>query len=180
VGEGQQTRCFHAEGLDGVADWHRVLSERISKAERELASQPAAVEPGVVSKASKPAQRHWTSNAGVLSLACVVVFFVLSWAKRTPWGNTVVRAQTQLVSLAAEVRGFGDTMGRYPATIDELGYRLKFVFADGRALDPWGRAYVYTRTAPTSEATAPSAKGAFELRSLGPDGVPSEDDLHSK
>jgi type II secretion system protein G len=41
--------------------------------------------------------------------------------------------------------------------------------ADQLFIDPWGKAYVYRQT--------PDGEKPFELKSLGPDGVESEDDI---
>jgi hypothetical protein len=73
-----------------------------------------------------------------------------------------------LTELAVEVRGYHGIQGRLPTALTELGYRLQFVFADGRPLDAWGRPLAYRVV----------GEHEFEISSLGRDGVESADDLH--
>jgi oligopeptide transport system ATP-binding protein len=182
VGAGHQTRCFHAEGLEGASDWHAVLSERIAKAETDLRAATmasgAVAEPAVRATKAASRPRRWLPTFSLLALAAAALLVLSLWVSPSPWGNKAVRAEQQVRALDAEVRGFSHTMGRLPATLDELGYRLQFVFPDGRAIDPWGRSYVYTLP-PATDAAA-TTKPDFMLSSLGPDGVPSGDDVRAK
>jgi oligopeptide/dipeptide ABC transporter ATP-binding protein len=77
------------------------------------------------------------------------------------WENSRKHAQAEweLASLRAEIDGFRKTRGEYPAALEELDWRLFYIFQDGRARDPWGQLWRYER----------SADGAsFALQSSGP------------
>ncbi len=53
------------------------------------------------------------------------------------------QAQRELRALGLELEGYRGTVGRYPPSLGELGYRLGFVFGVRRAVDPWGTPYQY-------------------------------------
>jgi oligopeptide/dipeptide ABC transporter ATP-binding protein len=91
-------------------------------------------------------------------------------------GGTV-QAQRKIRQATLEIRFLRDEVASYrqltgtpPARLTELGFRLGFMFDDGLAIDPWGTPYRY----------APTIPGASDLlvTSLGPDRIPSADDLH--
>ena len=102
--------------------------------------------------------------ASLAVLAAVVL--ALGFAKGRADGRRAVR---ELDAIAEALETRSRLAGGYPATLDELGWRLPPIVGGTEAVDPWGRALRYR---------APGPNGAhFELRSLGPDGVPSSDDL---
>jgi hypothetical protein len=81
-------------------------------------------------------------------------------------------AARELDALVGEILERERVTQALPESLDELGWRLPPIFGGNRAVDPWGRALVYRVLG------GAAVKGArFELTSLGPDGVPSPDDL---
>ena len=88
-------------------------------------------------------------------------------------------ARVQLQELREILATFKDDVGRYPTTSEALAALMNPPSAEKRAkkqyvpripLDPWGNEYVYR--CPGVRGTGP-----YDLGSLGPDGVPSADDL---
>lgn len=72
-------------------------------------------------------------------------------------------------AVALELSAHATNTGSYPATLDDLGFRLYPLFERGIPNDPWHRPYVYR---------APGSAGRpYDLESTGADGVPSADDL---
>jgi type II secretory pathway pseudopilin PulG len=103
----------------------------------------------------------------VLALASVLLALAV-------WRGSARRhtAERQLELVAGELHARARVTGGYPASLSELGWRLPPIFGRTEAIDPWGRALFYR---------PPGANGgAFDLKSLGPDGVQSADDLPRK
>jgi hypothetical protein len=79
------------------------------------------------------------------------------------------QAEGELASLGSQIEARAALAGAPPVALEDLGWRLFEVFDDGRAVDPWNRSWQYR---------VPGRRGApFDLWSLGPDGVPSADDV---
>jgi oligopeptide transport system ATP-binding protein len=191
VEPGHAVSCFHAYDAEGP-DWYRLVNERIERAiaanasHAPQASPVAALAPmradlapaapqAVVAAPHEGARRALPLTATprrrmvvvVLALATVMVAF-------TAWRGSARRhtAERQVELLAAELHARARIAGGFPASLSELGWRLPPIFGRAEAIDPWGRALFYR---------PPGANGgAFELKSLGPDGVQSGDDLPRK
>jgi hypothetical protein len=192
VEPGHAVSCFHAYDAEGD-DWYRLVNERIEQAIATNASvtpQPppvAALAPvrtvptSPTPKATAPAPARGarralaplTATPRRQVLAVVLTLALLSIAL-TAWRSAARRhtAQRQLELVAAELGARARITGTYPESLSELGWRLPPIFGRTEAIDPWGRALVYRPPA--------ASGGAFELKSLGPDGVPSADDLPRK
>jgi hypothetical protein len=88
---------------------------------------------------------------------------------RLPDAIRASRAREQIALLERALHARHDLTGSYPRRLTDLGWRLYALLDDGETVDPWGRRYVY-RT--------PGTEGRpFDLGSLGPDGLPSGDDV---
>ncbi len=84
----------------------------------------------------------------------------------------ISRAQADIQSIGLALRMYELDNGEYPSSLDALvsnpgarnwnGPYLE----GGLPTDPWGNAYLYTRT-----------ENSYSLRSLGPDGVQSDADI---
>src|SRR5262249_36081292 len=99
----------------------------------------------------------------VLPLVLLLAFFGARAAFRR------VVAERELRALTSELLAKTKLTGSVPASLAELGWRLPPIFGSDGPVDPWGHAFRY-RVLPG---------GGFELTTLGPDGVPSKDDLVS-
>jgi oligopeptide/dipeptide ABC transporter ATP-binding protein len=192
VEPGHAVSCFHAYDAEGD-DWFRLVNERIERAIAANASvtpQPPAVAAlapvrpiptSAPPKAPAPAPAEGARRALApltatprRRMVVLVLTLALVTVALTAWRSSARRhtAERQLELLAAELDARARVTGTYPESLSELGWRLPPIFGRTEAIDPWGRAFVYRR---------PAAKGgAFELTSLGADGVPSADDLPSK
>ena len=189
-------RCFHAEGAGGD-DWFREVSGRIETATRAneeatppppRVSLPDALPEAAPSERTLPrevpeppqespkrsriaagaalALRQATKHPFVALLAFVLLVFALKLVKTR---LDVKRARLELDQLAGELEARSRLAGGYPESLDELGWRLPPIVGGPDAVDPWGRPLRYRAPGPSG--------AAFELQSLGPDGVPSSDDL---
>ena len=93
------------------------------------------------------------------------------------------RAQSDILSLGTQLRVYAAETGSYPTTEQGLSalvsrptkppipanWRQRL---NSRILDPWGRPYVYSFPSANDPA-------AFDLFSVGPDGVVSADDIRA-
>jgi oligopeptide/dipeptide ABC transporter ATP-binding protein len=194
VEAGHAVRCFHAEGRGG-ADWFRDVTARIERAVAENAihtpppprvALPEAAPEHPAEDASVRGERAHEPSAAAsplrvhlrrlgsltrrrplstLALGVLVLFALGSVRTRFE----VRTARNELDQIARELEARSRLLGSYPASLDELGWRLPPILGGTQAVDPWGRALRYRTPGPGS---AP-----FELRSLGPDGVASADDV---
>jgi peptide/nickel transport system ATP-binding protein len=191
-------RCLHAEGLSGdgaFRELDRRIEAQIAKNIASAAAAPArplspsgrggdrpdqSVEP----KRPPPPALAWLAARPLHRRALVAVLLVL-----LVLGVGTVRsgirkraAARELDALVDEILARERVTQTLPASLDELGWRLPPIFGGTRAVDPWGRELVY-RVLGTGRGTRPvrsqprSKAARFELSSLGPDGVPSADDL---
>jgi oligopeptide/dipeptide ABC transporter ATP-binding protein len=191
VEDGHSVRCFHAYDAPSD-DWYRVVNERIERAIRERPVEPARVEtrppfepndaklaasvatPTDAPSASPsamtspdPARRSWRMPLALLVAAAFGVLLALVPLSRR------LQATRDLRALATEVEAYRRNTGRYPKSLDELGWRLPPLLRGGALVDPWGRPWQYRTPGPPQL----SYMRPYELRSLGPDGVRSRDDF---
>ncbi len=84
-------------------------------------------------------------------LGVVLVGALLS---SVPLRGALQRRQTlqDIAFLKGEIAAFERNVGRRPARLSELGFRLYQRFGDGRARDPHGRAYLYQSASNAVEA----------------------------
>jgi oligopeptide/dipeptide ABC transporter ATP-binding protein len=199
-----EVRCFHAQGLAGE-DFYPELEVRIEAQIRsneirtpppprvslgpppaDVAAPPPAVvvEPAPTTpagsaqaatpKAGLPLRAAVKSGRRALSpqarrfvwiaapLVLVLGFLGLRGVARR------AAAESDLRALTAELSAKSELTGTVPESIADLGWRLPPLFGRRGAVDPWGRAWSY-RVLPDG--------GGFELVTLGPDGVKSNDDI---
>jgi hypothetical protein len=184
---GHQVRCLHAEGLSGEGAFQE-LEERI---ERQMAmnvataakapvrsltpggrgsdrpartEDPALPSPGRARLAARPLHRR--ALAALVEARLVLVVGAARSAQKKS------AAARELDALVAEILELERVTQALPDSLDDLGWRLPPIVGGTRAVDPWGRALGYRVLG------ASTVKGArFEVTSLGPDGVPSPDDL---
>jgi oligopeptide/dipeptide ABC transporter ATP-binding protein len=180
---GHSVRCVHAFDLPQDGDWHAELSRRIERATVENAARetPSAVLPSdavwrppspegraaprAAAPERKPPGHALGRNAAFVAVLCAALAVWHLMAERARRN----RAQVELRELAAEIRGHEKHAGALPGQLSELGWRLYPIFPNGIPRDPWGRPLVYR---------VPGSNGRpFDLRSTGPDGVPSADDV---
>jgi oligopeptide/dipeptide ABC transporter ATP-binding protein len=176
---GHEVRCFHSENVVGEG-WYAEVEARI-EAQRTAnqhatpappavalepvprgVPEPAAETPGVpvpVRRALSPSLRKKLTL--VLPLALIAAFFGARAAYRR------VAAERELRALSAELLAKAKLTGVVPESIADLGWRLPALFGSKGAVDPWGHPFRY-RVLPGGSA--------FELTTLGPDGVVSSDD----
>jgi oligopeptide/dipeptide ABC transporter ATP-binding protein len=192
VQPGHTVHCVHAYDLPGGENWHAELSHRIEEATAENAaaalaattSAPAAeasesladwghawkgrrdarpsTSPTTGTRASKASPRR----AGAAIALTLAVALFLGHLIAENWRRG--RARWQVRTLSAEIDARARLVGAFPERLSDLGWRLYPIFPDGVPEDPWGRRLEYR---------APAGERRFELTSLGPDGVPSADDL---
>lgn len=198
LGTKRTVRCFHAEGLSESEDWYAPLvarleaaqqarREAVAKAEPQLTMiGPLAAEDGREDAAHGDTGGAATTSATPSSVSPAAAEDPLSWGRRlvlwgclvlvlvAAWGSARMAARPalarrQLTALRAEVQGYRAATGRLPGSLDELGYRLGFVFGRAKPHDPWGNGYQYQVSGDASQ---------FELSSTGPDGLAAtRDDL---
>jgi general secretion pathway protein G len=184
-------RCFHAYDAPGD-DWYRIVNERIERAMGERRPEPVAVPPlapfepndaKLAASVATPtgaatssrsattspdtAKRSWRMPLALLAAAAVGVLLALVPLSRR------LQATRDLRALATEVEAYRRNTGRYPKSLDELGWRLPPLLRGGALVDPWGRPWQYRTPGPVQL----SYMRPYELRSLGPDGVRSRDDF---
>jgi oligopeptide transport system ATP-binding protein len=185
--EGHHVRCLHAEGLSGEGAY-RELDQRIERRIAENAASGGARPPRPLSPAGRGSDRPdraplperprppllaWLAARPLRRRAAVVVALVLLalvvGAVRN--GSRKRAAARELEALVGEILERERVTASLPESLDDLGWRLPPIVGGTRAVDPWGRPLVY-------RVLGAAEKGArFEVASLGPDGVPSTDDL---
>jgi peptide/nickel transport system ATP-binding protein len=203
VESGHGVRCFHSAGVGGD-DWYAEVDARITaqiaknqletpppprvalpeapsealpEAAPNTASSPAASSEPAAAEAPAPAPSPATARVAAVArrarrhpyAALAVVALLVLGIRLLHTYRTERTARRELEQIAAELEARAQLAGTYPRTLDELGWRLPPIVGDTRAVDPWGRSLRYRTPGPGG---AP-----FTLESLGPDGVPSTDDL---
>jgi oligopeptide/dipeptide ABC transporter ATP-binding protein len=190
VEPGHTVKCFHSYDLDEGDDWSRVVSERIERAMQEnapalaksamdeavratLARSTAVRRAPRIASAAQRTTNEETPLSGWGALVRFSIFLVLvglSWfAVRGSDFARRRKASKELSALTQALDERATITGAYPRDLDELGFRLFPIFEDGNPVDPWGRRFRYRTTGDDGRA--------FELKSLGPDGVVSGDDV---
>jgi oligopeptide/dipeptide ABC transporter ATP-binding protein len=185
---GHPVRCLHAEGLSGDGAFRELderIEQQIAKNAKSAGKTPVrplspagrgSDRPDHVAEEKRPlppalgwlAARPWhrrTLVAVALLLLVVTVGAIRDGARR----RAAARALEALVHEISERERVTQAL---PENLDDLGWRLPPIVGGTRAVDPWGRPLVYRVLG------SAAVKGArFEVKSLGPDGVPSADDL---
>jgi oligopeptide/dipeptide ABC transporter ATP-binding protein len=185
---GHPVRCLHAEGLRGDGAFRELdqrIEAQIAKNAASAAAAPARpLSPGgrgsdrpdqsVQPKRPPPPALAWLAARPLHRRALTAVVLVLLVLGVSALRSSSRRrdAARELDALVGEILARERVTQALPQSLDELGWRLPPIVGGTRAVDPWGRELVY-RVLGTG-----GVKGArFELSSLGPDGVPSRDDL---
>lgn len=108
-------------------------------------------------------------RADIAFIAALVASFLL-WQLVVMKRDLREQATAEIAGLEAELEARARASGTSPPEkLSDLGWRLYSIFDDGKPIDPWGRPYGYR---------APGTKGRpYDLGSVGPDGVPSSDDI---
>ena len=155
----------------------------------------------------KPATPHRRASAFTLIELLVVIVviailagLVLRAATILKTRAAVAQCKTEMVALSAAVESYYKATGAYPVDVNALlteliGKGKKYIdwpatrIANGKFLDPWGKAYEYTGPTgihhdanPNQTAEDVIGLGAvcFTFKSYGPDGVVnSADDISS-
>jgi oligopeptide/dipeptide ABC transporter ATP-binding protein len=180
VEPGHTVNCFHAYDAEGD-DWHRIVNERITRAERARPPAPAPVEvfapfepPGEASAPEPTESEAPTASPSPFAMtprrwiAGVAVFVVGVVASVLLFPPKMRDAERKLRAVATELDEYRLVTGSYPNDLSDLGWRLPPLERSGSLVDPWGRPIVYRTT---------EAGQRYELRSLAADGVPSTDDI---
>jgi general secretion pathway protein G len=117
---------------------------------------------------------------GMTLIEIMVVVFILGLMAAVVAINVVgTRDSAQIGTARAELSNLRTALdmylmrkGRYPSTAEGLAALFEAGIVTGKPpkKDPWGNAYVYA---------SPGTKDprGYDLRSLGPDGQPSDDDV---
>ena len=189
VEAGHAVKCFHAYDAAGD-DWYRIVTERIEHALRQRPPEQGLPDPDPApvevfapfeprnrgsdfpasddapesskrfGRLAKLAPRRIAAFVAAAVVAIAVLNLVAPFERRT--------AGKQLVAITTELDEYRLATGSYPPDLAGLGWRLPPLERNGALVDPWGRPFVYR----TSEAGQ-----RYELRSLGADGVASDDDI---
>jgi oligopeptide/dipeptide ABC transporter ATP-binding protein len=114
-----------------------------------------------------PSEQRFSARRYRLFLALAAWLFALSFPIRDLRDERLARAQ--LAALEDELLAYTKNVGSAPERLSQLGFRLFSIFPDGSVVDPWGTPLHYR--APTQ------AEPKGKLKSLGPDRLPSADDL---
>jgi general secretion pathway protein G len=131
------------------------------------------------SSGQRPLRVLLAASAALLCLfVAVLVLVPLLVPRHDTTGFFERSARTDMATLAVFRDFFREDVGRYPATEEGLDALLtepvgttdwRGPYTQRLRTDPWHRAYQYAQ---------PGRNGSpFGLSSLGPDGVPSEDDI---
>ncbi|HEX7671368.1 MAG TPA: oligopeptide/dipeptide ABC transporter ATP-binding protein, partial [Polyangiaceae bacterium] len=192
VEPGHTVKCFHAYDLDLApdADWYRQMDERVERqtaahlasvARTEVTTPPRQVRADAKPKprraaragafASSEAARSGTPTPKPRRTGAILLCLALGLGLLIGLSHFSARrtARRQLAELRSEIEAREKLTHTYPQNLEELGWRLYPIFERGRAIDPWGHEVRYR---------APGSAGRpFDVGSLGPDGVPSRDDL---
>ena len=176
VEPGHSVRCFHAYDAAGD-DWYRVVGERIERAIAARPRESAGVEAWAPVDSPEPTdppkqepRTKRRSSLKILVAALVAVGVILA---AYPPLSRRLQASRDVRAIAAEIEAYRKTTGKYPRWLSELGWRLPPLMRDGALVDPWGQPWMYTYPAHGRW----SRQRMYEIRSYGPDGVPSSDDL---
>jgi oligopeptide/dipeptide ABC transporter ATP-binding protein len=185
---GHPVRCLHADGLSGEGAFRELdqrIEAQIAKNAASAAAAPARpLSPGgrgserpdhaVQPERPPPPALAWLAARPHHRRALIGVLLVLLVLAVTAVRNSSLQreAARELDALVGEILARERVTQALPQSLDELGWRLPPIVGGTRAVDPWGRELVYRVLG------AEPVKGArFELSSLGPDGIPSHDDL---
>ncbi len=111
----------------------------------------------------------------VMLVAAALIPLVLP-ESLSPEEARVKQARDDIRAIRSALTGYVAEAGKLPTTEQGLGAVADPAFADGGILsgmpylpkDPWGRDYVYR---------FPGLNAYFDILSLGPDGVESDDDV---
>jgi general secretion pathway protein G len=123
--------------------------------------------------------RRLINSAGFTLIEILVVVIIIGFIASLIAPNIMGRferskeeiAKAQVDMLSSGVMSFKVDMNRYPANLGELiqskesKWRGPYLSKQTLPQDPWDRDYVYK---------APGEHGAFDLYSLGPDGILGE------
>jgi oligopeptide/dipeptide ABC transporter ATP-binding protein len=174
VEPGHAVRCFHA--YDAPADdWYRVVNERIERAvaaRRREDARPDSWAPADAVEASEPARQEPRAKRRVSRKVLVAALVVLGVVLAAyPPISRRLQARRDVRAIATEIEGYRKTTGDYPRWLSELGWRLPPLSRDGAFVDPWGRPWEYRM------GNRPSRSRLYDLRSFGPDGIRSDDDV---
>lgn len=116
--------------------------------------------------ALRPRGRSRRRNDALFLAACAAALVVARPIARV---RSQHAARRSIERLSTELEAYAKLSGRYPDSLNDLGWRLYPLFDRGIPVDPWGKPFVYR---------APGTNGhAFDVRSTGPDGIPSRDDI---
>ena len=130
-------------------------------------------------KDRKMHNRRLINSAGFTLIEILVVVIIIGFIASLIAPNIMGRferskeeiAKAQVDMLSSGVMSFKVDMNRYPANLGELiqsketKWRGPYLSKQTLPKDPWDRDYVYK---------APGEHGAFDLYSLGPDGILGE------
>jgi oligopeptide/dipeptide ABC transporter ATP-binding protein len=183
VEAGHAVKCWHAEGLEGEAEWHRTLMHRVAEATEknraEASEAPSHLGPSDeeflfpsrrVDEKETPAQVALDSGARRKLAGFVAVGLVLVVTLGVVLSRRADRkaAERDVAALRREVEARARVTGELPESLDDLGWRLYPLFHGGKPVDPWGGRYAYRRRDPGTPG--------FVVQSAGPDGVAGTDD----
>jgi oligopeptide/dipeptide ABC transporter ATP-binding protein len=175
---GHGVKCWHAEGLEGEAEWHQALMRRVNDAtERnrsQASAQPTRSGPSdeeFLFPSRRVAERETPAGAALdAGLRRRIAWFIaVGLVLLVTLGVALSRradrkaAERDVAALHREIEARATAIGELPASLEDLGWRLYPLFQGGKPVDPWGRRYVYR--------VADSGPPGFVLGSAGPDGV---------
>jgi general secretion pathway protein G len=134
---------------------------------------------GQIMKNRKLHNRRLINSAGFTLIEILVVVIIIGFIASLIAPNIIGRfersqeeiAKAQVEMLSSGVMSFKVDMNRYPAKLEELiqmkdpKWRGPYLSKQTLPKDPWDRDYLYK---------APGEHGAFDLYSLGPDGILGE------
>jgi oligopeptide/dipeptide ABC transporter ATP-binding protein len=184
----RQVRCFHAEGTTDDPSSRAQLDAHLKELEAAAASAHAHLErerlSELVSSSSGPPPRAFTAaraepaaatrprlSRRTLGLGVVVGLLTVFGVGTMVRAEQKVRQATREVGvLASEIEGYRRATGQLPTRLGDLGYRLHFELAGGKATDPWDTPYRYWKS--------PEQARGFQVASLGPDRIESPDDIY--
>jgi oligopeptide/dipeptide ABC transporter ATP-binding protein len=183
VENGHSVKCFHAYDAPHD-DWHRVVNERIERATSERSNvevdraRPALDAAFLRARSPAAGTPPWPSESALRSRRAarfrwllgfaVIAAIALGILAAREVGSKRRAAWREYNELSRQIYDFVRVTGRYPATLDELGWRLPPLFPNGVPVDPWGNRWVYEK---------PRGGRGITLESAGPDGVRSDDDI---
>ena len=124
---------------------------------------------------TKTACRYLPSVAEVLAILLpAIAALAVSWQivdhRPKPAEARLSLARDHLRGLTTAIVAAANEKGRYPSQDEGLAALVDWQVVAALPLDPWGKPYQYRY---------PGRTRAYDLTSLGPDGVESADDLHA-